>query len=244
MRRALVLAGDLADDPACQALLDQAELIICADGGARHLRRLGKIPHLAVGDFDSISAEDLAWLRAASVPLCAYPAAKNETDGELALRAALVAWPEPKGDHELIVLGALGGRPDHALANQMLAASLAAEGYRLLLTDGISRVYTLTVGQVLTLDLPRQPAAWVVSAIPLSDTVTGLTYTGLVYPLQDATLRRGSTRGISNRFRAGQAATASLTDGLLLVFVTPDDQAVRSGRTEAEFPADSAKGGR
>ena len=55
-----------------------------------------------------------------------------------------------------------------------------------------------------------------VSAIPLSSEVTGITYTGLQYPLHGATLQLGSTRGVSNAL-ASPAATVEITSGLLLV---------------------------
>jgi thiamine pyrophosphokinase len=55
-----------------------------------------------------------------------------------------------------------------------------------------------------------------VSAIPLSPLVTGITYTGLEYPLQDATLALGSTRGVSN-VMAATPATLTIREGVLLV---------------------------
>ncbi len=52
--------------------------------------------------------------------------------------------------------------------------------------------------------------------MPLSEVVTGVTYTGLAYPLADATLRLGSTRGVSNEL-AGREARISVGAGMLLV---------------------------
>ena len=55
-----------------------------------------------------------------------------------------------------------------------------------------------------------------VSVVPMSAEVTGITYTGLEYPLVDATLRLGSTQGVSNRM-AGESATIRIASGILLV---------------------------
>ena len=56
----------------------------------------------------------------------------------------------------------------------------------------------------------------------MSDAVTGLTYTGMEYPLADAELAKGSTRGVSNRLAISGHGTASLKSGVCLVIVTPE----------------------
>ena len=89
------------------------------------------VPDLLVGDMDSISTEDKAWLASHHVPVQQFPAVKDQTDAELAIRAALTVLPEPHGAHELLVAGAFGSRPDHVLANQLLAANLASRGLAL-----------------------------------------------------------------------------------------------------------------
>lgn len=224
MRCVVVLSGDIRDDRTARSLLDAADLVICADGGARHLKRLGRLPDLLVGDMDSAAPADLQWIVDRQVPVDRHPAEKDETDAELALLAAVERLPEPRQEQELVVLGAFGSRPDHVLANQLLAARLAAQGWRLLLTDGVSRLHTLVGGQVLHLDLPPQAGSgWVLSAIPVTATAAGLTYEGLVYPLDQAVLELGSTRGVSNHFQGDRPAVARLARGTVLILVTPED---------------------
>jgi thiamine pyrophosphokinase len=223
MRCLVILAGSILDDQAARSWLETADRIVCADGGARHLHRLGFRPDLLVGDLDSISPADLAWLEKQNVPVRRYPAEKNETDSELAVQAALANLPEPPGQHEVIILGAFGSRPDHVLANQMLAAKLAGEGWRLVLSDGRSSAYTLAGGQSLALELPDADGQLLaISVIPLTAEISGLTYQGLAYPLTNATLRLGSTRGLSNRL-AASPAIATLAAGILLLIVTPEE---------------------
>ena len=48
------------------------------------------------------------------------------------------------------------------------------------------------------------PVGSIVSVIPLSERVMGITYHGLAYPLVDVTLPFGSTRGISNVVQMAQ----------------------------------------
>ena len=226
MRCLVVLSGEIYDDAAARSWLQTADRVICADGGARHLRRLGVRPDLLVGDLDSIAADDLSWINQLQVPVSRFPAMKNETDSELAIQAALADLPGPPGltgQQELVILGVSGSRPDHILANQLLAARLSGEGWRLILTDGRSTTYTLAGGQTLNLDLPVEAKPpWIISAIPITDEITGLTYQGLEYPLNDAHLYRGSTRGLSNR-PVSPAVKIALVSGVLLVVVTPEE---------------------
>jgi thiamine pyrophosphokinase len=49
--------------------------------------------------------------------------------------------------------------------------------------------------------------------------VSGITYTGLLYPLDNATLSLGSTRGVSNEV-ASQPATVAIRTGIALVIQT------------------------
>ena len=54
----------------------------------------------------------------------------------------------------------------------------------------------------------------------MTDTVEGVTTSGLRFPLSDATLLRHRTRGVSNEFtnaEAGTSATVSISSGALLV---------------------------
>jgi thiamine pyrophosphokinase len=222
VRSLVILSGEIRDDDAARTMLARSDRVVCADGGAKHLHRLNFRPDLLVGDLDSISPVDRAWLDNLAVPVREYPAVKDETDAELAILAAMEDLPEPRGQHELIVLAALGSRPDHVLANQLLAARLAIQGWQLILTDGESMIYTLTGGQTLTLDLPVDQAnPMAVSAIPVTGLVAGLTYSGLTYPLNDATLEFGSTRGVSNRVKKCPV-TIQLQSGVLLIVVTPE----------------------
>lgn len=235
MRAVIVLSGDIRDDRRAKILIDRADRMLAADGGTRHLRRLNIRPDALVGDLDSIAKDDLDWIENKKIPVRKYPSEKDETDSELALNMLMDDLPGSPGDHQIIVLGAFGTRPDHVLANQLLAARLSGQGWRLILSDGRSDLYTLAGGQSLNLDLADfgpQPLA--VSVLPVSAQVKGLTYKGLKYPLVKADLALGSTRGISNEPRTGpdgdgkektghdlSPVCVSLDQGLALLIITP-----------------------
>jgi thiamine pyrophosphokinase len=223
LRCVIFLSGDIKEDGAVRAILGTAGFVICADGGVRHARRLDARPDLLVGDLDSVSEEDLAWIESRQVPVCRFSPVKDETDAELAILEAMARCKGSPGLHEIILAGAFGSRPDHVLATQFLAARFAAAGWRFILTDGRSSLYTLSGGQSLTFDLPvYADCPLAVSAVPVTASISGLTYEGLLYPLADVSLNMGSTRGVSNRV-AGRPVRIILDAGVLFIVVTPED---------------------
>ena len=116
--KVIVLADGDAPD---RATLDAAwpgwavgtEVVIAADGGARHAEGLELVVDTWVGDGDSIAADALDALAARGVAIRRASVAKDESDTELAVLEALTHDPA-----EIVIIGALGGiRFDHSLAD-------------------------------------------------------------------------------------------------------------------------------
>ena len=201
-RHALVVTGGPL--PTTQGPLPSADLIIAADGGADNASALGLTVDLVVGDLDSVSPVAVA--RARKVE--SHPKDKDETDLELALGAAVVA-----GAGSVTVVGTLGGRVDHALANLLVAAGDRWSNLRIdLRIDGaqawVVRDHVEVLGQV----------GDVVSLLAVGGRATGVTTTGLAWPLVDAEVESGVGRGLSNRM-ATRRAKVVVDDGALLVIV-------------------------
>jgi len=186
-------------------ILADGAFVVAADGGADTALALGLHVDLAIGDFDSISAGGLAALERAGTRIEKHPAAKNATDLELALDAALAAAPR-----SILVVGSAGGRLDHVLSSLELLASSRYVGVELdaQLGDALvhvirdSRAFQGTPGELLSLHAVHGAARGVLTE-------------GLRYPLVGETLEPGSSRGVSNVF-AEPEARVSLTDGVLL----------------------------
>jgi thiamine pyrophosphokinase len=217
-RRAIVLAdGEAPDRAALDATWpgwdEDVAIVIAADGGARHATGLGLRIDRWVGDGDSLPAADLDALRAAGVPVDLVPSDKDETDTELALRAAV-----EERAVALTILGALGGpRLDHALANVALLAHPALGERPAELLDDRSRVRLLRGPATLALD---GPAGDVVSLIPFGGDAEAVRTEGLRYPLHDEPLVLGEARGLSN-VRIAEQASVTLEGGAILVVETP-----------------------
>jgi thiamine pyrophosphokinase len=204
------------------AQIRAADALIAADGGALPLLRLGLSPDLVIGDLDSLDAASQAALREQGVELRRFPRAKDETDLELALLDAAA-----RGATAIDILGALGGRWDHTLANVALLALPELRGRRVRLLADRQELFLVRDTAVL-----EGRAGDTVSLVPLTAEVRGVTTHGLLYGLEEATLRYERARGISNVLLEPPGRVA-LREGLLLV-VHHDDEGVYQWQAGSE----------
>jgi thiamine pyrophosphokinase len=206
-----VPASAILDDvwPGWSAGID---LVIAADGGARHAGALGRRLDLWVGDGDSIGEDELAALERAGVPIRRSAVDKDESDTELAVLAALDA-----GAPRVTILGALGGaRLDHELANVWLLGHPRLVGCDIRLIDAAVRVRLVGPGRV---DLGGRVGD-LVSLLPFAGDAAGMAREGLRYPLRNESLRSGPSRGLSN-VRVADDASLVIESGRILVVETP-----------------------
>ncbi|WP_220456129.1 thiamine diphosphokinase [Candidatus Liberibacter sp.] len=182
--------------------------VIAADGGMYHADKLGIIPELWVGDFDSTSPELIQkW---SSVKRIVYPADKDSTDGEIAVYKALQS-----GAQHIMLAGALfGQRFDCALQHVTLAVSLKSQGINVTLSSGTEEAFVLTPGKY-DFDLPAGSAF---SIVTLSD-IKGLAISGALYVVSDFSVPLGSSRTLSNVVQKN--LTISLDQGIGLLIARP-----------------------
>ena len=108
MRAVLVCNGSINDYDLIKKHINTDDYIISVDGGARHLRAMGVIPNILIGDFDSANTEDLHYFVDLGVENYKFPAEKDMTDSELAIDKEglplykdsyvidLEPWPTPR----------------------------------------------------------------------------------------------------------------------------------------------------
>jgi thiamine pyrophosphokinase len=84
--------------------------IICADGGANSIRKLGLVPHFIIGDFDSVTEETLKYFENKSTIINIKR--QNDTDVEKCLKFAI-----KKKFDEAVLVGVTGDRLDHTICN-------------------------------------------------------------------------------------------------------------------------------
>jgi thiamine pyrophosphokinase len=211
--RAIIFAnGEFTDPQGARDLLHPDDLIIAADGGTDHALAAGVLPHVIVGDLDSLSSDERARVEAAGSRIIRFPPLKDETDLELALQHAV-----REGATEIVILAALGGRLDQTIANLLLLALPELDGLNVRIVDGAQTAFLIHEGHGGSL-IEGQPGD-TVSLIPLGGDAVGVTAGGLEWPLHEDTLRFGPTRGVSNVLAAEQARVR-VRRGLLLCVVT------------------------
>lgn len=207
-KRAMVFAnGRIANLKHAQALLKPGDWLIAADGGARHLMRMGLMPHLLIGDLDSLTRKEVLALEQAGVQVERHPVEKDETDLELALRAA-----QREGCKQVNIIGALGGRLDHSLGNLMLLHNARYAGMDIRLDDGVEEVFIIREKAEIFGRVGET-----VSLLALSQPVEKISTQGLRYPLRSETLSPGESRGISNVMEADTALVEHAGGALVCV---------------------------
>ena len=211
MRAVVVAHGDVL--PSDRAVIGAKDFVVAADGGALALERWKLLPHLVVGDMDSLGDAGVERFAKQGIPVTKYPAKKDESDLELAVAQAIAA-----GATEIVLLGALGGeRLDHETANLLLLADPGYGGIQLEARRGALRVRPIRGEGSLSL---AGPVEALVTLLPVSGDAEGVTTEGLRYPLRDETLRFGRARGLSNEVDS-LPAKVTVRKGSLLVFETP-----------------------
>jgi thiamine pyrophosphokinase len=180
--------------------------VIAADSGLEAALDRGLDVAAVVGDMDSVDPAALAAAADAGIRLERHPEAKDATDLDLALDAALA-----RGAERLVVVTGAGDRFDHAL---VVALSLAADRLAAATVEAwIGPAHVWVVRDHLAF---AGPPGMLVSLVPVHGPARGVTTTGLRYPLHGEDLDSGTTRGISNELTSPDA-TVELEGGVLLV---------------------------
>ena len=95
--------------------------LIGVDRGALWLIERGQQLDLAIGDFDSVRADEFERISQQATEVVKLPSEKDETD----LEAALILVNERFAQAQITIIGALGGRLDHMLTNIYLPLQFA-----------------------------------------------------------------------------------------------------------------------
>lgn len=206
----LVVHGDLS------ASLDVSDVskqtyVVAIDGGLGHVRRLGLTPSVVIGDMDSATKADLAWARSVGADIKVSPVDKDETDLELGLIHTTV-----RHSH-IVVVGGEGGTPGHLFGNLLTLASPRWIGTSIEWRIAHATIRVLHAGPPRVVSTRAEDR---VSLLPVHGKAVGVTSVGLEWPLADATLHPGESRGVSNQ-TTRPPATVALGEGTLIA-VTED----------------------
>ncbi len=184
------------------ASVAQAVYFIAADGGANSARELNLEPDFIIGDLDSykpVQDETSTVIRDSD---------QETNDLEKALSLAL-----RKGVTHTRIFGAFGRRPDHTLKNISVLKQYNHHFTELKFIDNFGELFLLPKSYTALL-----PVGTMVSLIPLTGCVDGITTYGLKYPLHGESLEMGVRDGTSNE-TVDEKIVITYEKGDLLLFI-------------------------
>lgn len=210
-KMALIASGNFNDLKKFKMILSKMDYIICADGGANNLNKLGIKPDLIVGDLDSIDETTLKFFKEENIEFLKFPKAKNSTDSELCVDIAIDKKPK-----EIYMFGFTGTRLDHTLANINLLKKINNNNIIGFIIDDNNKI-TISNKDI---KINYESEYKYISFISLKESSI-ITLKGFKYPLKDYILKQDSTICVSNEFD-DEKAQIDLKDGLILIIKSKD----------------------
>lgn len=244
MWQALFLSGKVYQPEFLKEIASYCDYIWTADGGLEHALDLNIKPDFHVGDNDSLGERGLRYLREDKIPNLKLPEKKDEPDSALAIHKILAKQTEAKlkqnnldalesqtykyfpSKSGIVLLAALGHRHDHVLANLDLAERYARPDLPFLLTDGDSLIWILK--GPFSMELPQEvipgEGKEYYSLLALSEEVSGINFSGALWPLKDRQLFRGINLGLSNERAGKDSLSLSFKEGTLRFIICREDK--------------------
>ena len=211
MKKALLISGGRqVSKELIENYIDR--FIIVADGGARLLKKYDFQANLLLGDLDSIGDESLSYVEKNGIEIKKFPAKKDFTDTELAL-----SYLVDEGYKDIIILGALGTRLDHELANLLNLKKLYKNGIRAKIEDDYNEVIYVEEGSY---DFEKTNKKYF-SLISASDKLNFSTK-GLYYEVENLVIDNDNpSRAVSNEMIFNKA-TIKINYGSAFIIMSKD----------------------
>ncbi|MDY4696690.1 thiamine diphosphokinase [Selenomonas montiformis] len=184
----LLISGGRAPEASWMRQLTGYDVCWAADHGIDFCHETGLVPDHLIGDGDSARPDAWSWAESHAVPTERYPAAKDFTDTQLAVRKI-----KSEGAAFLILTGVFGGRTDHLFSTLFSTASAKLP---CCLADEKESALFVQSGQSVSVQFLRRPKA--VSLLPISRQCSGVTIDHVRWPLNQAVLTQSFPQAISN----------------------------------------------
>lgn len=211
MKKALLISGGRqVSKELIEKYIDRFTVV--ADGGARLLKKYNLKANLLLGDLDSIANEALSYVEKNGIEIKKFPAKKDFTDTELAL-----SYLVDEGYRDIIILGALGTRLDHELANLLNLKKLYKSGIKAKIEDDYNEVIYVEEGSY---DFEKTNKKYF-SLINASDKLSFSTK-GLYYEVEDLVMDfNNPSRAVSNEMISNKA-TIKINYGSAFIIMSKD----------------------
>ena len=210
--RTLVVSGGEFNEKFIRNLLAKInyDFIIAVDRGLWYTHKLGLVPSLIVGDFDSVDNRYLAGYDREIIRQ--FRPEKDDTDTEIAMREAV------KIGNPVDIVCATGGRVDHLLGNIHVLKIALDAGIQARLIDG--RNVIMLKDSAFEIEKENCQGKYF-SLLPFEGTVSNIKLKGFKYNLDGYDLKPGVTRCISNEI-TDSTANVEFDKGVLIVINSSD----------------------
>ena len=210
----IVSGGDIQRDFALDFLKKnktENTCLIAADRGVEFFMGTDLEPDVAVGDFDSLSAEGAKYMETLKhTEIRRLKPEKDDSDTQSAANYAI-----EQGTERIMILGATGNRIDHLMANFGLLMLGKTKQVQIVLVDAYNYMSLIESGMILK---KEEQFGKYVSFFPIEGEVTGLTLKGFKYPLNSYTLKvEDSGLTVSNEISDPEAEVTFETGKLLMI---------------------------
>ena len=191
MKICIVLNGEINNYKHIKNIIkkNSYDYIICSDGGANHTYNMDIVPDYIIGDLDSINEDIIDYYKNKSVKFEKFPTKKDETDTELCIWLS----NELKAK-EIHLIGALGGRIDHTIANVNLLYYMIKRSIIPKIISYKEEIY-IAIDEEITID---GEIGDTISILPIKNDAKGVTLKNLEYPLENYDIEFSRPLGISN----------------------------------------------
>ncbi len=202
MRRCVIVGGaGIERYDVVRARLRGDDFFVFCDSGLKHMEGLGVKPNLIVGDFDSHANPQM------DVETIVLPREKDDTDTVFAAKEMTA-----RGFEEFLLVGVIGARLDHTIANLSILLMLDTAGRKAKAIDDFSEMEIVSSKKALIDD--SYPFF---SLLNITGEAEGVTIRNAKYPLEDAAIECDYQYAVSNEVLPGETAEASVAKGRLLL---------------------------
>lgn len=202
MPRCVIVGGAaIGDYPLVKSRLKPDDYYIFCDSGLTHQNALKVQPDLIIGDFDSHPKPKT------DIETIVLPREKDDTDTFFAVKEAL-----RRGFKDFLLIGVIGQRLDHTLANISILLMLEKEGCSASIIDDYSEMEIISDN---TAFIPDSYSYF--SILAVGGEARGVYEKNVKFPLEDAAISSDYQYGVSNEVLPGEIASVSVENGRLLL---------------------------
>lgn len=185
---------------------------IVADSGANSIKKYNLKCDLLFGDLDSIDEDSLKYIEENNIEIKKFPPMKNFTDTEICIEYLI------ENDYkDIVILGGLGTRLDHELANIFLLKKLFKNNINGKIEDSHNEVIYVQKG---VYELKKDDKKYI-SVINIDDEIS-FTTKGMVYEVENLIINSENPgRGVSNEIK-NESAIIKINKGEAFIIKSRD----------------------